>query len=81
MISQSRNELPYYAVDTEFLRIEVAPEYRPAPIRIRIKSEIFILKAMAYIISSDKGREITMGKDLQAAACIRRNTVRGAIFV
>ena len=44
---------------TVFLRTEVAPEYRPPPIRSRIKPENFILKAIAYRISSNTGREIT----------------------
>ena len=39
----------------------------PPPIRSRIKPESFILKATAYRISSNIGREIT-GKNLQAAA-------------
>ena len=45
---------------TVFLQIEV--EYRPPPIRSRIKYEIFILKAIAYHISSNIGREITTEK-------------------
>ena len=41
---------------------EVAPEYRPSPIRGRIKPENLILKAISYGISSDIGREITTEK-------------------
>ena len=47
---------------TVFLPIEVAPEYRPPPIRSRIKHENFILKAIAYRISSNRSREITAEK-------------------
>ena len=46
---------------TVFLRIEVAPDYRP-PIRSRVKPENFILKTIAYHISSNIGREGTTGK-------------------
>ena len=38
------------------------PQYRPPPIRSRINPERFILKAIAYHISSNKGREITTEK-------------------
>ena len=46
---------------TVFLRIEVA-EYRPPPIRNRIKPERFILKATADHISSNIDSEITSEK-------------------
>ena len=54
---------------TVFLRLEVAPKYRLPPIRSRIKPENFILKDIAYRISSNIGREITT-ENLQAADCI-----------
>ena len=60
---------------TVFLRVEVAPEYRPPPIRSHIKHESFIPKTKAYRISSNIGREITTEKNVQVAACVRRNTV------
>ena len=47
---------------TVFLRIQVTPEYTPPPIRSRIKPENFILKAIAYRISSNIDREITTEK-------------------
>ena len=47
---------------TVFLRIEAAPEYRPPSITSRIKAENFILKVIAYHISSNIGREITTEK-------------------
>ena len=64
---------PTWAVPGLF-RIEVAPKYRPPTIRRRIKTENLISKAIALHISSNIAREITTEK-LQAAACIRRNTV------
>ena len=57
-----------------FLRIEVAPEYRLPSIKSRIEPENFILTAMTYRIALSIGREITM-ENLQAADCVRRNTV------
>ena len=47
---------------TVFLPIEVALEYRPPPIRSRIKAESFILKAIENRISSNISREIAMEK-------------------
>ena len=55
----------YRYTNTVFLPIEVAPpplQYRPPPVRSRIKPENFILKAIAYHIPSDIGREITTKK-------------------
>ena len=43
-------------------RIEVALEYRPPPIRSRIKPENFILKAIDNRISSNIGRQIATEK-------------------
>ena len=68
MISRYFQEENYFSVYPElrytvFLRIEVAPEYRPPPIRSRIKAENLILKAIAYRISSNIGCEITTEKN------------------
>ena len=63
-----------------FLPID-PPEHRPSTIRSRIRPENAILKAIAYAISSIIGRVINTEKNLQAAACIGRNTVINIIRV
>ena len=64
-----------------FLPMQIAPEHRLSPIRSRIRPENAILKATAYHISSFIGRVINTEKNLQAAACIGRNTVINIIRV
>ena len=44
---------------TVFLRIEVALEFRPPSIRSLVKHVTFILKAIAYRISSNVSSKVT----------------------
>ena len=55
----------HYSKVTVFLRIEVGLEYRPLPIRSRIKPENFILKAIDNSFSSNRGGEIATEKTFE----------------